>query len=271
MSGSITFVPSVHFSPTHRRRVRTTIREEEPDIVAVELDEKRFDRLERAPHRDPFELAREMPLPAAATYQLLWTIQRTVIKLYGLDPETTDMETAIETAAELETTVALIDDPIDETVSALTDRVGIETLPKLLMRAQSMGPADHAQAMELMTQSFSEVRHGDDVEPAIEQMRTLLPEVAEVFIDQRDRSMARRLHALCQDGYDVVAVIGAGHHTGILRHLEDLKAHDNGSEETDGQPSEDGVDVVHEGTISDEEVTVPVRYPSRRVTRIPIE
>ncbi|WP_049927023.1 TraB domain-containing protein [Halopiger goleimassiliensis] len=245
--GSVTIVPSVHFSPVHRKRVRDTIREEEPDVVAVELDEYRFERLEREAGADPFDLARELPPPAAMTYTTLRTIQRTVVRLFGLDPETTDMEAAIETAAERDLEVALIDEPIRDTVAALSDRVGLDTLPKLVLRAQQLSPADQARATELMAVPMTEIEDGDDVQPAIEQMRTLLPEVAEVMIDRRDRTMARNLHALRQDGHDVVAVVGAGHHNGLVNHLADLEGE----------------------TVSD--VTVPIRPPTRNVTRIPIE
>ncbi len=247
-TGSITFVPSVHFSPVHRRRVRSTIREEDPDIVAVELDEYRYDRLERADGPDALDFARELPPPIAVTYQLLRAIQRTVVRLYGLDPQTTDMEVAIETAAELDREVALIDEPIGETVEALVDNVGIDTFPKMLLRTQQLGPEAQARALEMTTLPFKDVRHGDDVQPAIDQLRLLLPEVSEVLIDRRDRAMAERLHALRADGTDVVAVIGAGHHNGIRGHLERLEARDDTTA-----------------------VAIPRRRPRRSVTRIPIE
>jgi len=117
--GTITLVPSVHFSPTHRRRVRAAIREAAPDLVAVELDESRFDRLEGDTGPDIAELTRELPPPTAAAYSALRALQRSVVRLYGLDPEYTDMEAAIETAAEIETDIALIDEPIDEIMQAL--------------------------------------------------------------------------------------------------------------------------------------------------------
>lgn len=254
-SGSITFVPSVHFSPTHRRRVRRTIREEAPDVVAVELDERRYDRIERDARREA--LADQLPPPAAMTYELLRTIQRSVVRLYGLDPETTDMEAAIEVAAERDLEVALIDDPFDETIRALSNRVGIDTFPKLLMRAQRLGPEAQANAFEAVAIPFSDIRSGDDVQPAVDQLRLLLPEVAQVLIDRRDRAMARRLHALTEAGHDVVAVVGAGHHNGILDHLERL--------ENRAERAEDD----RRGDV--EALTVPTRRPQRNVTKIPID
>ena len=251
--GAVTIVPSVHFSPTHRRRVRSTIREVDPDVVAVELDPRRYERLEGDDRSSPFD-AGELPPVAAAGYTVLRAIQRTVVRLYGLDPGQTDMEAAVETAAELDLEVALIDDPIDETLSALADRIGPELLPKLFARAQRIDPEQQARQMELLTTSFEEITSGEDVQPALEQLRLLFPELAEVMIDRRDRAMAERLHALRSEGRDVVAVVGAGHHLGIERALAELDS---------GTP---------EGTRSaDAEVTVPIRTPSRSVTRIPID
>lgn len=295
--GAITFVPSVHFSPIHRRRVRRTIRDVDPDIVAVELDARRYDRLERHADGDALDLARDLPPPTAMTYQLLRTIQRTVVRLFGFDPELTDMEVAVETAAERGHEIALIDDPLEDTVASLTSRVGIDTLPKLLVRASQLGPEQQARALEMTTLPFQDVRSGDDVQPAIDQLRLLLPEVAEVLVDQRDRSMARRLHALRNEGEDVVAVIGAGHHNGICDHLERLErleqaggatdAEGEGDPETDPAGSLEPRDRLESNvpirtgvgeTIDEpldvadlEEVTVPRRRPSRTVTRIPID
>jgi pheromone shutdown protein TraB len=247
-AGTITFVPSVHFSPTHRRRVHETIRAEDPDLVAVELDERRFERLTRDTRPTRAELARELPPATAAAYTALRTVQRTVVQFYGLDPSKTDMETAIETAAQLDVDVALIDEPLAETVSELTARVGWETLPEMFLRMQRMGPRAAADQLELLTLSFREIEDGDDVQPAIDQLRHLLPDVAEVLIDQRDRTMARRLEVLRREGHDVVVVIGAGHHNGILDALDDLRSRD-----------------------TDPEIGVPIRSPMPERVNIPIE
>ena len=263
-AGTVTLVPSVHFSPAHRRRVRSTIREREPDVVAVELDARRYERLEERDRGNPFDLAGELPPPTAATVALLRTIQRTIVRLYGLDPGQTDMEAAVETAAELDLEVALIDDPIEETLSALSDRVDPFLLPKLFARAAQMDPERQAKQLELVMQPFEEITSGEDVQPAIEQLRWLLPELTEVLIDRRDRAMADRLHALRREGHDVVAVIGAGHHLGIEERLEELESRDAetaGAADIDFDSDPDSV----------ADPTVPLRSPTRSVTRIPIE
>lgn len=246
--GTITIVPSVHFSPTHRRRVRETIRDRRPDVVAVELDERRFDRLDRRSRLQPGDLSRELPSTTTPTYRTLQAIQRTVARLYGFDPEESDMETAIQTAAELEIEIALVDEPLQDVLSALSATVGLETVPKLLLRMQLMGPAERLQQLEMLTLPFRDVRSGDDVQPLVDQMRTLVPEIADQLIDRRDRAMAERLHVLRERGYVVVAVVGAAHHNGIRAVLDEL-------EERGAEPA----------------VSVPLRRSSRSVTHVPIE
>lgn len=245
--GSVTIVPSVHFSPTHRRRVRETIRERRPDLVAVELDERRFERLDRSTRVNSADLARALPSATTPTYRALQAIQRTVARLYGLDPEESDMEAAVQTAAELDIEIALIDEPIEEVLSTLSSAVGLETIPKMLIRMQSMGPADQLRQFEAMTLPFRDVTSGDDVQPLVDQMRTLLPEVTETLIDGRDRAMAERLHVLRHEGYDVVAVVGAGHHNGIQAVFDELECQNV-------EPA----------------VSVPVRTSSRSITDVPI-
>ena len=243
--GSITVVPSVHFSQRHRRRVCETIRASEPDLVAVELGEQRYDRLERS--QRGLDLTGMSP-PAAVTYQLLRAIQQTVVRLSGLDPETSDMETAIETAVEVGVDVALIDDPIDETVTALASAVDPLTFPRSFARAYTLSPAQQLERLELVGLPFEEVEDGDDVEPLVEHVRYLFPELAEVLVDRRDRSMAERLDSLRREGYDVVAVVGAAHHNGLERELDVL----------DREPAVLRTDV-------------PIRSPMKSVTRIHID
>ena len=60
----------------------------------------------------------------------------------------------------------------------------------------------------------------DVVTALIEEFRQFSPGGAEALIDERDAYIAHQLVALREAGYDVVAVVGAGHRDGIERYLE---------------------------------------------------
>jgi len=59
----------------------------------------------------------------------------------------------------------------------------------------------------------------DVVTAMIEEFRRFSPGGAEALIDERDAYIAYKLVALREAGYDVVAVVGAGHRAGIERYL----------------------------------------------------
>ncbi|MFC6614512.1 TraB/GumN family protein [Halopenitus salinus] len=61
----------------------------------------------------------------------------------------------------------------------------------------------------------------DVVTVMMEEFRQFSPGGAEALIDERDAFIAHRLVALRERGFDVVAVVGAGHRRGIESYLED--------------------------------------------------
>ncbi|MFC4245807.1 TraB/GumN family protein [Natribaculum luteum] len=67
---------------------------------------------------------------------------------------------------------------------------------------------------------IEEMTDGDVVSAMMEEFRRFSPRGANALIDERDAYIAHKLHALREQGYDVVAVVGAGHKAGIDRYLE---------------------------------------------------
>ncbi|MFC7072422.1 TraB/GumN family protein [Halovenus rubra] len=60
----------------------------------------------------------------------------------------------------------------------------------------------------------------DVVTAMMEEFRRFSPGGAEALIDERDAYIAHKLVALREAGYDVVAIVGAGHRAGIEQYLE---------------------------------------------------
>ncbi|ELY53752.1 TraB/GumN family protein [Natronococcus jeotgali] len=66
---------------------------------------------------------------------------------------------------------------------------------------------------------IEEMTDGDVVAAMMEEFRRFSPRGAEALIDERDAYIAHKLHGLREQGYHVVAVVGAGHKAGIERYL----------------------------------------------------
>ncbi|WP_226006389.1 TraB/GumN family protein [Natrinema salinisoli] len=67
---------------------------------------------------------------------------------------------------------------------------------------------------------IEEMTDGNVVDAMMEEFRQFSPRGANALIDERDAYIANNLHDLREQGYDVLAVVGAGHKTGIERHLQ---------------------------------------------------
>ena len=83
----------------------------------------------------------------------------------------------------------------------------------VLARLGSGGEDVEAFDMEQLTDT-------DVVSAMMEEFRQFSPGGAEALIDERDAFIAHRLVGLREAGYNVVAVVGAGHREGIERYLE---------------------------------------------------
>ncbi|MFB6297173.1 MAG: TraB/GumN family protein [Salinirussus sp.] len=68
---------------------------------------------------------------------------------------------------------------------------------------------------------MADLTDADVVTAMMEEFRRFSPGGAEALIDERDAYIAHRLVALREAGYDVVAVVGAGHREGIEAYLAD--------------------------------------------------
>ncbi|RQG95842.1 TraB/GumN family protein [Natrarchaeobius chitinivorans] len=66
---------------------------------------------------------------------------------------------------------------------------------------------------------IEEMTDGDVVAAMMEEFRQFSPRGANALIDERDAYIAHNLHQLRVQGYDVLAVVGAGHKAGIERYL----------------------------------------------------
>ncbi len=76
-----------------------------------------------------------------------------------------------------------------------------------------------ADVEEIDEIDIEEMTDGDVVGAMMEEFRQFSPSGANALIDERDAYIASHLHDLREQGYDVLAVVGAGHRAGIERHL----------------------------------------------------
>jgi pheromone shutdown protein TraB len=297
--GTITVVGTAHVSQESVEEVRETIGEERPDVVAVELDETRYRRLngETPDDIDPGDVISGKTVYQFLAYWMLSYVQARLGDRFDIEPGA-DMMAAIETATAQGSGVALVDRNIQTTVQRLWSRMRLREKLSIIaaLLVEMGGPLTAALTIgyffgfvgaiitaavsgqvllpaaptlsiplvggllgtlvsaldwllvataialaiaipigALLARStanvdaeeleLSELTDADVVTAMIEEFRRFSPGGAEALIDERDAYIAQRLVALREAGYDVVAVVGAGHRAGIenyLAHPEEL-------------------------------------------------
>jgi pheromone shutdown-related protein TraB len=214
---NIKLVGTAHVSEKSIKDVEEAIEVYKPDVVAVELDARRYQALKeggQGKKEIPIkELLKGNNLAIFLIQTMLAFVQRKVGAEMGVKPGS-EMLAAIEAADKRGLQVALIDRDLGITLSRfwnkMTLREKFKMLYSLVLAGLGIGTKDID--IEKMTQE-------DVVSDLIEELREFTPSVAEVLVDERDAYLAHNLQEIGRTKR-VVGVVGAGHREGIRKYLE---------------------------------------------------
>ncbi len=217
--GSVHVLGTAHVSADSADKVERVIEEEQPDIVAVELDESRFRQLkgETPDDIDPKDLLKGSVAFQFLAYWMLSYVQKRLGERFDVEPGA-DMRAGVETAERIGADVALIDRDIQITIQRFWARMRfrekLRLLWELTLAIVGLGGSEEEEI------DLEELTDTDVVTALMEEFRRFSPTGAETLIDERDAFLAHNLVNLRASGASVVAVVGAGHREGIVNYLE---------------------------------------------------
>ena len=216
--GSVRVVGTAHVSEESAAEVESVIEAEQPDVVAVELDENRYRQMkgEDPEDLDPKELLRGSAAFQFLAYWLLSYVQKRLGDQFDVDPGA-DMRAGIDTAEAIGAGVALVDRDIQVTIQRFWAGIGLREKLRLLWELV-LGMAGFGGDGEEI--QLDELTDTDVVSVMMEEFRQFSPTAAATLIDERDAYIAHNLHELRESGVDVVAVVGAGHEAGVNEYLD---------------------------------------------------
>lgn len=215
-------VGTAHVSRRSVEDVRRAIEEYDPDIVCVELDERRREVLEDRKgfeERPITEMIRGNKAAFFIAHILLSSYQRRLGEEFGAEPGA-EMLAAIEAAREREIEVVLADREIGVTLRRAWTRMGLREKLRLLwefLKAMT-GAEELEEEIDL-----EELMDEDVLTMMMEELSAIAPSIGEVLIEERDAYLAKRIQEASERG-TVVAVVGAGHVRGIRERLRDPAA-----------------------------------------------
>ena len=219
---NIILVGTAHISKDSVKEVEEVIEEFKPDIVAVELCQRRYDAITK---KDQWEntpvsqLIRGNNAYLLLAQTFLGSIQRKLGKEYGVEPGS-EMIAAMKAAKKRKLDVALVDRDISVTLKRAWRRMGFREKFRLSWEfLKAIVGYDEEEMEEL---DLKELMNQDVISTLMEEFKEIAPSVADVLIHERDKYIAKKILDESKKG-KVVAVIGAGHLKGIQNHLKKKK------------------------------------------------
>ncbi|MDO9046050.1 MAG: TraB/GumN family protein [Methanobacteriaceae archaeon] len=212
-------IGTAHVSEKSVEEVKNAILEDKPQVVAIELDAGRYQRLMR--EKSGIEEKTEISVSDIIKGDniglflisgLLTYMQKKIGSDLGVKPGA-EMLAAIEAAEEVEAKIALIDRDINLTLKrAMSAMSFIEKakfvfglLTSLFQKDEELGDIE----------SLKEV---DNLNEVMEYFKEMSPSAYKVLVDERDAFMVHRIQNIEEDY--IIAVVGAGHQPGMNRYLD---------------------------------------------------
>ena len=218
-------IGTAHISRQSADLVRQVIENEKPDVVCVELDEKRFKALSeknRWENLDLKSIIRQKQLSTLIVNLVLSSYQKKLGEKLGVTPGTELLE-AIETAKEKNIPVELCDREARITLRRAWHSMSLWQKLKLLVG----GFGGIFEKQDLTEEKLAELRSKDVLSEMMEELGKAMPVLKKVIIDERDQYIAQKMKE--SNGEKIISIVGAGHVNGIIKALEsddkiDLKA-----------------------------------------------
>jgi pheromone shutdown-related protein TraB len=209
-------VGTAHISRQSANLVREVIENEKPDVVCVELDEKRLLALSeknRWENLDLKSIIKQKQLSTLIINLVLSSYQKKLGEKLGVTPGTELLE-AVQTAKEKNIPVELCDREVRITLRRAWHSMSFWQKLKFLFG----GLAGIFEKQELTEEKLAELRSKDVLSEMMDELGKVMPVLKEVIIDERDQYIAQKMRE--SKGEKIVSIVGAGHVKGIIRTLE---------------------------------------------------
>ena len=210
----IILVGTAHVSKESVQLVSSVIEEQKPETVCVELCQSRYQSIkqkERWQDTDIVKVIKEKKSFLLLSNLLLASFQKRIAKKLDIKPGQ-EMIQAIESAETIGADVHLADRDIRTTLARTWRAMGFWGKIKLLFHIiMSMGEVE-----ELNEEDIEKMKQQDVLESLLAEVGKSLPVLKNILIDERDQYLAEKIRKA--PGEKIVAVVGAGHISGIKEH-----------------------------------------------------
>lgn len=213
----VILIGTAHVSKESAELVSTIIHKEKPDSVCVELCDSRFQAIQQKEvwqDTNIIKIIKEKKAFLLLSKLLLASFQKKLANKFDIKPGE-EMIRAIQTGEEVGASILPVDRDIRITLSRSWRIMGLFEKAKLLF--QFLGAAGDVD--DISEEDIEKMKKEDMLQSILSDVEKSHPVLRRILIDERDMYMAQKIKTT--PGKKIVAVAGAGHLPGIVKHWEE--------------------------------------------------
>ena len=206
---NLVFLGTSHIAKQSLDEVKKYIKEEKPDIIALELDRKRLPSLMRkSPIKMELKAIRHIGLKGFLFSLIGAWAERKLGKLVGIAPGS-EMKQAVKIAAKEKIKLALIDQDIEITLKRLSNAI---TWKEKLNFLADIIKALFTRKKELEF-DLTKVPDKKIIKKLTDKLKEGYPNVYKVLIEERNQVIANNIKNLMESNQNkkILVILGAGH------------------------------------------------------------
>ena len=219
----IILLGTAHVSQDSIDEANALIEEGKPDRVGIELDDGRYENLknpENWRNIDISKVLKEKRGWVLLANLALGSFQKRMGAGVGVKPGD-ELKAAADKAESLNIPIELIDRPIQTTLRRAWAKNSFWGKCKLL----SVLVSAIFDKEEISSEEVENLKNSSEMDQMMGELADYLPGVKTVLIDERDQYLASKIwQSFDHGGNKILAVVGAGHLPGIVRHLNSFAA-----------------------------------------------
>lgn len=211
----IHLVGTAHISQKSVDEVQRVIQELKPDTVCVELDKTRYESMvdeNRFRKLDIFQIIRQEKVLYLLSSLVLTSFQRRMGEKLGVKPGA-ELLAAVQGAEAIGAELVLADRDIQATLKRSWHSLGFWDKANLISAMLSSFFASN----EITEQQIEDLKDRDTISEMMAEFARHMPRLQVPLIDERDRFLMSSIQEA--PGKVIVAVVGAGHVSGMVSYL----------------------------------------------------
>jgi len=199
--------------------VKTLIEEEDPSVVALELDKKRFfGLLTRKKEHLRLKDIRKIGIKGYLFALIGAYVERKLGENVGMKPGS-EMLTAIKIANQKGIKIALIDQDIEITLRRFSDEITWKEKFRIifdLIKSLIFGKREFKK-LRIKEIDLTKVPQKKLIKRMVREVKKRYPSIYKVLIEERNKVMAKNLKRLMKEEKKVLAIVGAGHEEDMIK------------------------------------------------------